>query len=90
MTWRRFRVGGRVQGVGFRAFVFRAARACGVRGGVRNEDDGSLVAVAGGDAEALARFEAQLRAGPRFARVDGVEVETLAERPAGERFELEF
>jgi acylphosphatase len=90
VSCRRFRVSGRVQGVGFRAFVARAGRDAGVRGGVRNERDGSVTAVATGDDAALERFAAALAAGPRFARVEAVAGEELAAPPAGERFELEF
>ena len=90
MTWRRYRVLGRVQGVGFRAFVARAAHAAGVHGAVRNEEDGAVVAVAGGESAALERFAAELRAGPRHARVDAVAFEELAARPVAERFDFDF
>jgi acylphosphatase len=73
VTARRYRVHGRVQGVGFRWFVVRLARACGVTGGVRNEADGSVTAVAEGDAESLAKFLAGLEQGPPAARVERVE-----------------
>ena len=48
---RRFVVRGRVQGVGFRYFAADAARREGVSGAVRNLDDGTVEAVAEGDAE---------------------------------------
>lgn len=69
-----FRVTGRVQGVGFRYFVARVARSLALAGAVRNEPDGSVVAmVAGADPEALESFREGLRRGPGGARVDGVE-----------------
>lgn len=80
---RRFVIRGRVQGVGFRFFAEDAAEWEGVRGFVRNLPDGRVEAVAEGDAEAVARFEMALRRGPRGARVDDVEVETL---PPGGRY----
>ena len=49
----RARITGRVQGVGFRAFVERAAAQLGVRGWVRNRRDGSVEAVIAGVAIAL-------------------------------------
>jgi acylphosphatase len=89
MTVRRYRVHGRVQGVGFRAFVIRAGRALGVAGGVRNEVDGSVTAVGEGAESALEAFRARLAAGPAAARVDDVEEQTLAALPA-ERFDVRY
>ncbi len=72
---RRFLVSGRVQGVGFRFFAERAARREGLHGWVRNLPDGRVEAAAEGEAEAVDRFEGQLRHGPSGARVENVEVE---------------
>jgi len=71
---RRFEVYGRVQGVGFRFFVWRRAETLGLEGWVRNRWDGSVEVVAAGDQGQLESFLEQLRAGPRFARVDRVVV----------------
>ena len=71
---RRFTISGRVQGVGYRFFAQRAAHELGVRGWVRNLPDGRVESSGSGPAEALAAFEARLRAGPRFARVVSVDV----------------
>ena len=78
----RFVVSGRVQGVGYRYFVLRAAGTLGVSGFARNQPDGSVEVVAEGGAEALADFEARLREGPAFAEVEGVAREAIAERAA--------
>jgi acylphosphatase len=62
-------VRGRVQGVGYRAFVEDEARQRGLRGWVRNRLDGSVEAVfAGPPAEVEATIEA-CRRGPFSARV---------------------
>jgi acylphosphatase len=66
-------VAGRVQGVGFRWFVLRAATGCGVRGDVRNLPDGSVEIRATGRPEQLSALLSEVRAGPRGARVDSVE-----------------
>jgi acylphosphatase len=76
-----YRVSGRVQGVGYRAFVADAARAERLDGWVKNLPDGSVEARVEGDAEALARFEWRLRQGPPMARVDEVATEDVM--PAG-------
>jgi acylphosphatase len=78
---RRFLVGGRVQGVGFRFFTEAAALREGLSGYVRNRHDGSVEAEVEGDAESVERFEVAIRRGPPAARVDSVEVTELA--PSG-------
>jgi acylphosphatase len=70
----RFVVSGQVQGVGFRWFVARHARALGLGGYARNLPDGRVeVVTSGPGAEAIARLEELLRAGPAHARVEGLE-----------------
>ncbi len=70
----RFLVSGMVQGVGFRWFVARHARALNLTGFARNLPDGRVeVLVSGGEAPAIARLEGLLRTGPAHAQVDRVE-----------------
>lgn len=65
---RRFLVAGRVQGVGFRPFVYRLAVGLGLAGRVQNLS-GEVVIEAEGDAVALDRFAAALIAeAPPLAR----------------------
>lgn len=64
---------GRVQGVGFRAFVTWQARKKGLRGWVRNRLDGSVEALLVGDEAAVAATIADCGRGPLSARVDRVE-----------------
>lgn len=75
---RRFVIGGRVQGVGFRAFAEARAAVEGVHGFVRNRDDGRVEAVVEGDLESVDRVELALRRGPAGARVESFEVEDRA------------
>jgi acylphosphatase len=70
---RFYRVRGRVQGVGFRYFVNHSAQALGVRGWVRNDDDGSVEVYAVGTAAQLSDLAGFLWKGPRWAEVRGVE-----------------
>jgi len=70
---RAWRVRGRVQGVGFRAFVQRHGRSLGLVGWVRNLPDGSVEVVAQGAPETLALLRDYLRRGPRWASVREVE-----------------
>jgi acylphosphatase len=65
-------VRGRVQGVGFRWFVHGEAAELGLRGWVRNTQDGDVEIVAAGDAESLAELKQSLHKGSRGSRVDAV------------------
>ncbi len=71
---RHFVVAGRVQGVGFRWFTVDAASREGLGGWVRNLSDGRVEAVAEGESERVARFEAALWRGASRARVEDVQV----------------
>jgi acylphosphatase len=70
---RLYRVRGRVQGVGFRYFVERAANARGLSGWVRNDDDGTVQVYAIGNREQLSDLGGLLWQGPRWAEVRGVD-----------------
>jgi acylphosphatase len=70
---RRYVIGGRVQGVGFRYFTQTAAVREGVYGWVRNAPDGTVEIEAEGEAEAVERFERRIRQGPAGARIEAVD-----------------
>jgi acylphosphatase len=69
----RFEVHGRVQGVGYRAFVLREASVLRLQGWVRNCADGSVEVAAIGAAEDLGRLQHRLHAGPPGAQVTRVD-----------------
>ena len=71
----RFLVSGVVQGVGFRWYVARHARALGLAGFARNLPDGRVEVMAAGTDGTLDRLEQLLRAGPAHAEVERVERE---------------
>ena len=68
------RIEGRVQGVGYRAFVERQALRLGLSGWVRNRHDGSVEAVLQGIPGTVEAMIVLCRSGPAAARVDRVEV----------------
>ncbi len=82
----RLRIHGRVQGVGFRAFVVREACLLEIDGWVRNRRDGSVEALVWGEDGAVDALLIRVKEGPRWGRVDRVDVtiETDGvERPNG-------
>ena len=75
-------VRGRVQGVGFRAFVEDEGLRRGLDGWVRNRRDGAVEAAASGPAEEIDSWIAVLRRGPPGSRVDGIETKEADESAA--------
>lgn len=84
---------GRVQGVGYRAFVEQEAVRRGIEGWVRNRADGSVEAVFSTVPSVLSEMIEVCRAGPRLARVeaidqrDGTEADMTLRR-SGETFSV--
>jgi len=88
MNVRRYRVMGRVQGVGFRYFVWREAEALGIEGWVRNCADGTVEALARGSAHDLERFQNRIEEGPRWSRVTSVAVSDEPDEEVADGFEI--
>lgn len=84
---RTYYIRGRVQGVGFRNFVQKAATAVGVSGYAKNLDDGRVEVLAQGTAQQLEALEGELYRGPRWAEVRGVDKEECTAR-AGRGFQI--
>ncbi|MFO7882382.1 MAG: acylphosphatase [Kosmotogaceae bacterium] len=68
---------GRVQGVGFRHYATKKARAHSVTGYVRNKLDGSVEVVATADEKSMKRFIDLLSKGPLTGHVTKIEKEEL-------------
>jgi acylphosphatase len=90
---RQVTIRGRVQGVGYRAWVAHTADGLGLHGWVRNRRDGSVEALLAGSEQVVAEMIALCRQGPSAARVDDVSDEeghpdALKQRAAGERFSV--
>jgi acylphosphatase len=71
-------VHGRVQMVGFRAFVISHAGALGLAGTVSNQPDGTVEVTLEGSKLDVERMLDLLRQGPSHARVERVDVEYSA------------
>ena len=90
---RQVTVTGRVQGVGYRAWVAHQARNHNLEGWVRNRRDGSVEALFAGPANVVADLVGRCRRGPSTARVEAVadepaSPEALNLRRPGERFSV--
>ena len=90
---RRVTIRGKVQGVGYRAWVEHQATARHLEGWVRNRRDDSVEALLAGPEDVVSDMVASCRRGPSSARVDAVDEEIadagqLKLRRAGERFSV--
>jgi acylphosphatase len=90
---RQVRITGRVQGVGYRAWIEHQARNHDLEGWVRNRRDGSVEALFAGPEDLVAEMIARARRGPSSARVDDVAaepatVDALKLRRPAERFSV--
>ncbi len=86
-------VRGKVQGVGYRAWIAGEAEARGLGGWARNRRDGTVEAVLSGPDDAVAALIAKCQHGPGMARVSGVDNEAATDdmlklRMADERFSV--
>lgn len=81
-------VHGDVQGVGFRYFLMREAQRLGLRGWVRNRDDGTVEFVAEGSRADLERLKQAAEGGPRMARVERVDAQWSPAAGGLESFDL--
>ncbi|MCP1843921.1 acylphosphatase [Bradyrhizobium sp. USDA 4524] len=90
---RHVTISGRVQGVGYRAWVDEQANARGLEGWVRNRRDGSVEAVFAGPDDVVTEMITACGRGPFSARVAAVHAasgssDLLNQRRAGERFSV--
>ena len=92
-TIRQLVIRGRVQGVGYRAWVEHQARTLALEGWVRNRREGCVEALFSGPAETVASMVTRCRRGPSSARVEMVTdeaagIDALNLRRAGEGFSV--
>ena len=68
---------GKVQGVGFRNFVFLHAKKLNVKGYVKNNPDGTVEAVFEGDENNINKMIELCKKGPERARVDKIDIREI-------------
>lgn len=83
---------GRVQGVGFRYYVLRAANALGLDGWVRNRDDGSVELVVQGEKEQVQQLLQTVRQGTLWIQVDSLQTtrQQLDESLTRQKFSVQY
>ncbi|MCK0210004.1 acylphosphatase [Starkeya koreensis] len=89
-TATRLVVSGRVQGVGYRVWFAREASRRGLKGWVRNRQDGSVEALVAAPAAALEELVLAARRGPPAAAVTDIQFDegTLRDGEVPDGFEV--
>lgn len=83
-------VEGRVQGVGYRRFVYRNARTLGIKGYIKNLADGKVEILAIGENSIMADFIRTTKKGPSFAWVYNIQYQEIElEKEYGD-FEIKY
>ena len=77
-----------MQGVCFRYYTMQTALELGIRGWVRNLNDGRVELMATGDESAMTRFEEWIAHGPPAAAVTAVKKSVATETPTQTSFEI--
>jgi len=84
----QFKVSGRVQGVAYRATARDEAIKLGITGWIRNQETGTVVGEAEGEASAVDAFLAWCKKGPAGARVDEIDVDDATFYGMSTKFEI--
>ena len=88
---KKITVSGRVQGVGFRYFVLRHARALDIKGYAKNKIDGSVEIVAQSDSlKHITKLKEKVEHGPALAKVRNVNTQDLDTKKEYRNFEIKY
>lgn len=79
---------GRVQGVYFRKLTQQQAQRLNITGWVRNRSEGSVEILAQGDEQYLISLLEWCRRGPRFAKVEQIEINWVEQTENFSSFEI--
>lgn len=87
---KKYKITGRVQGIGYRYFASNLANRIGIYGYVKNMFDGSVEVYAIGSKEQLENLRSGLIQGPSFSRVDNVLEEDVRIENSYYNFSVKF
>ncbi|MGB9598552.1 MAG: acylphosphatase [Minisyncoccales bacterium] len=86
----RVKVFGFVQGIGYRSWTKKRAEELGLNGWVRNLSDGSVEAYFEGKSNSLSRMIELMKKGPRFARVEKIEIKEESQIKGLDNFQVVY
>jgi acylphosphatase len=73
----KYTIFGRVQGVGYRYYVYKNATELGLKGYAKNNFDGTVEVVVDGNSDSIEIIERILKVGPARSNVDRLRKEEL-------------
>lgn len=71
-------INGRVQGVGFRPWVYRVAKEHGLKGTVSNDESGVIIYIKGNESNCLDFYESLISDPPPLSRIDGHQISEVS------------
>lgn len=83
-------VSGVVQGVGFRYYTLQVAKACGIKGFVKNLVNGNVYCEAEAEPNILKAFVKELKIGSTLSRVTNIQVNEFKELQNFKIFEVRY
>lgn len=86
-TWELY-ANGRVQGVGFRYYVWKIASELGIKGYVQNQWDGTVKIVAQAEEHTLQTFQQIVSQGTKYAKVKELQIYKLDSAEKYNDFEI--
>lgn len=81
---------GRVQGVGYRSYIYTHARMLGLRGYVKNLINGKVEMAVSGESEIIDQFYKLALKGPSFAWVYNIQITELELKEDYEDFKIYY
>jgi len=86
----KVKVFGFVQGIGYRSWTKRKAEELGLKGWVKNLEDGTVESYLEGEEHSLNLMIELMKKGPRFARVEKIEVKSENQVKGYENFQIVY
>jgi len=86
----RFLISGKVQGVYYRKYTSENLKKIGIRGYIRNLDDGRVEVVADTQNIAIDTILEILKQGSPFSRVDSIDIEEIESSEEFDSFEIRY
>ena len=83
-------ISGEVQGINFRFFTKKKADELGIKGYIKNLENGNVEAIFQGDEDSIKKIINWCKKGPSSAKVDSIEINQIKLEKEYKEFKIEF